>query len=213
MNQDFPQSSKAPVAATWICLVLAWVFFLLPIPLVSLVVGSVLNIVAFILAIVVMVRGSTGKGLFPLLCSILVSPAVYFLGLAILGAAIIGSQDKYTDYVQRAQANSTTSHTTPAIQISARELYRAYQSNQAAADAAYKGKQLEVTGTIGHIESNLMDAPVISLEGGNDDPLAVSARGLGKEAAAGLSKGDTVTLKCTGAGELLGEPILEDCRL
>jgi hypothetical protein len=79
---------SAPVTATWICLVVAWVLFLIPIPGVGLFVGWPLNLVAFILAIVVMARGFTGKGMIPLLASLVVSPIVYFIGIAVLAGAI-----------------------------------------------------------------------------------------------------------------------------
>ena len=78
---------SAPVKATWVCLIVAWVLFLIPIPGAGLFVGWPLNLVAFILAIVVMARGYTGKGLVPLLASLVVSPIVYFIGIAVLAAA------------------------------------------------------------------------------------------------------------------------------
>jgi len=42
-------------------------------------VGWPLNLVAFILSIVVMSKGNTKGGLIPLLCSLIVSPLIYFL--------------------------------------------------------------------------------------------------------------------------------------
>jgi hypothetical protein len=78
----------APIKATWVCLIVAWVLFLIPIPGAGLFVGWPLNLVAFILAIVVMARGFTGKGLIPLLASLVVSPIVYFIGIAVLAGAI-----------------------------------------------------------------------------------------------------------------------------
>lgn len=101
------ETKTAPVKATWITLVLAWVLFLIPIPGLGLFVGWTLNLVAFILAIVVMVRGRTAGGLIPLLGSVMVSPLVYFIGLAIFGVAVGGSS--YKDYVERAQAQAEAS--------------------------------------------------------------------------------------------------------
>src|SRR6218665_2251801 len=72
------EPKPAPIKATWITLVIAWVLFLLPIPGVGLFVGGTLNLVAFILAIVVMARGRTVGGLIPLLSSLILSPIIYF---------------------------------------------------------------------------------------------------------------------------------------
>lgn len=103
MHTDVQANKPAPVKATWICLAIAWLLFIIPIPGVGLFVGWPLNLVAFILAIVVMARGRTAGGLIPLLASIIVSPVVYFIGLAVFGAAL-GGTDAYQDYVERAAA-------------------------------------------------------------------------------------------------------------
>lgn len=102
-NREMNPPKSAPIMATWICLLIAWVLFLVPVPGAGLFVGWPLNLVAFILAIVVMTRGRTVAGLIPLISSLVVSPIVYFIGLAIF-TAVIGSSGNYADYVERAQA-------------------------------------------------------------------------------------------------------------
>lgn len=77
--------------AAWACLAIAWVCFLLPIPGIGLFIGWPLNLVAFILAIVAMSQRGTGAGLFPLLASLIASPIVYFVGLAVLAGMINAS--------------------------------------------------------------------------------------------------------------------------
>ena len=96
MHAEVQATKSAPVKATWICLAIAWLLFIVPIPGLGLFVGWPLNLVAFILAIVVMTRGKTAGGLIPLIASIVVSPIVYFIGLAVFGAAI-GGTDAYQD--------------------------------------------------------------------------------------------------------------------
>ncbi len=78
---------NAPVKAMFICLILAWICFLLPIVLLGLV-GWALNIAAFVLAIICMVKGKTGKVVIGLILSIAGSAIVYFIGLAIFAAVI-----------------------------------------------------------------------------------------------------------------------------
>lgn len=211
-----PATKPAPVKATWICLIIAWVLFLLPIPGVGMFVGWPLNLVAFILAIVVMTRGLTGKGLIPLIASLVVSPIIYFIGLAVLaGAAVSG--DAYKDYKARAEAANAakTEQAAPAadaIKITARELFKAYDANEVAADSKFKGKPIEITGVVESISSDIANEPVVQLSGGEMFQM-VHANGLDTATAAGLSKGQEITLACTGAGEVIGMPSLSDCSL
>ncbi|GHC25609.1 hypothetical protein GCM10010082_18200 [Kushneria pakistanensis] len=74
----------APVALAWIVLGLAWGAFLLPWAGSGLLIGWPLNLVAFCLAIVIMVRGRTVAGLLALAASVVISPLVYLLGLLLL---------------------------------------------------------------------------------------------------------------------------------
>jgi hypothetical protein len=78
---DMPRES-APIAAGWITLGVTWLLFLVPIPGLGLL-GWLGNLAAFILAIIVMARGETAHGVGQLVCSLVVSPIVYFIGLAL----------------------------------------------------------------------------------------------------------------------------------
>lgn len=80
--------ASAPTKAVWIILALAWICFLIPFPGLGMFLGWPLNLVAFILAIVVIARGRTGAGITQLICTLIVSPIVYFIGLAIFTAAM-----------------------------------------------------------------------------------------------------------------------------
>lgn len=70
--------------AAWICLAIAWITFLVPFPGIGLFIGWPLNLVAFILAIVAMGQAGTNAGLWQLLASLILSPFIYFIGLAVL---------------------------------------------------------------------------------------------------------------------------------
>lgn len=67
--------------AAWICLIIAWVAFIIPIPGIGFFLGWPLNLVAFILAIVAMAKRGAGAGIWPLLASLVVSPLVYWIAL------------------------------------------------------------------------------------------------------------------------------------
>ncbi len=80
---------KAPVKAGWICLFMAWVLFLIPVPGIG-VIGWALNVAAFIISIIVMVKGRVGAGVAQMVCVLVVSPLLYFVGLGILFRHLIG---------------------------------------------------------------------------------------------------------------------------
>ena len=98
------------------------------------------------------------------------------------------------------------------VAVTARELFSAYESNEVAADKQFKGKMLEVTGTISSIDSGFGDGAIVQLSTGNDFQ-SVSAQGDDSftDVAATLSKGQQVTMICKGDGEVIGSPMLGDC--
>jgi len=75
-------AGKAPVTAGWVLLAVTWLMFLIPFPGLGLL-GWVVNLAAFIVAIIVMAKGEMAHGVIQLVCSLVVSPVVYMIGLAI----------------------------------------------------------------------------------------------------------------------------------
>ena len=78
---------NAPVMAGWITLGITWLLFLIPFPGLGLL-GWVGNLVALVLSIVVLAKGETGHGVAQLVCSLLISPLVYFIGLVLFVGAL-----------------------------------------------------------------------------------------------------------------------------
>jgi len=139
-------------------------------------------------------------------------------------AAIFGSpKEKSAAAPQLAEAGSTASargepvviEAAPkpvAIEVSALQLYKAYDDNEVAADQRYKGKALAVTGTVLSIDKDAFDNIVVQLRGDNDF-MGVHA-GLDDEheaLAASLKKGTKVKWKCDGGGRILTSPVLRNC--
>lgn len=73
-----------PVKAGWSCLIAAWVLFLIPVPGLGMI-GWALNLAAFIISIIVMVKGRVGAGVAQMVCALALSPIIYVMGLGILG--------------------------------------------------------------------------------------------------------------------------------
>lgn len=100
------------------------------------------------------------------------------------------------------------------IAVTADELYRAYDANEAAADERFKGKPLLVEGVIASIDKDIFDST----------HLVLSARGalIGVNAALNrdetptarkLKKRQRVEVQCRGGGLTLNTPTLDNCAI
>ncbi|WP_180036070.1 MULTISPECIES: hypothetical protein [unclassified Acinetobacter] len=102
-----------------------------------------------------------------------------------------------------------------AIQVSASELFQNYEANEVAADRNFKGQIIEITGSVKAIDSGMGDGANVQFNVGDEYGLN-SVTASGDESfdnfAASLSKGQTVTLRCVGGGEVIGQPFLRDCQ-
>lgn len=87
-------AQKPPVRAGWICLAIAWALFLIPVPGIG-VIGWALNVAAFIISIINMVKGRVGAGVAQLVCVLVVSPLVFFAGLSILWSHMMIRTEHY----------------------------------------------------------------------------------------------------------------------
>ncbi len=102
-----------------------------------------------------------------------------------------------------AQEVSNSEPPTPpptAIEVTAQELYSAYEANQVAADAQYKDKTLKISGTVIEIGKDIFDTPYVMLQGGTtylESMMGVRCefnREYESELAQ-LAKGDTVIIQ------------------
>lgn len=72
---------------TWILLGITWILCLIPFPGFG-IIGLTVNVAAFIVAIIVIVKGEIIHGVIQLCSAILLTPIIYALGLAIFSTAI-----------------------------------------------------------------------------------------------------------------------------
>jgi len=100
----------------------------------------------------------------------------------------------------------------PAMKVTALKLFEEYQANEVSADQAYKGKLLEVTGKVDSITKDAFDNVIVRLQTSNEF-MAVATYPVDEEvnAAAGLAKGQAVTMQCEGEGMVMGSPVLREC--
>lgn len=84
------QQGNTAGRAAWVCLAIAWLTFLVPLPGIGLFIGWPLNLVAFILAIVAMAKLGATAGIWPLIASLIASPVLYLIGIAVF-AGVVGA--------------------------------------------------------------------------------------------------------------------------
>lgn len=100
----------------------------------------------------------------------------------------------------------------PTISVTAADLWRAYDANEAAAQQQYGSADLEVSGTVAGVNLDFADRPVILLATPNQFlPAQAQLADDSKNKASAVSKGQSIVLRCTGVTEVIGTPMLEEC--
>lgn len=133
------------------------------------------------------------------------------LATLIVIGAVFGGGDKATPAAGQTSA-AEDAPKVEAIKVTAGEISKAYEENEAAADSQYKDKLLQVSGKVSGITKDITDNTVVALAGSNQF-IPVQGTLISEEAAKALTlkKGDKVTLQCKGAGEVASFPMLQDC--
>jgi tRNA_anti-like len=107
----------------------------------------------------------------------------------------------------------TTASTAPAgDRISAVELWEQYSVNAAHADVRYKNKKVAVTGTVADVRRDYKGNLLLRLTTG--DALETVRATVAYHDDSGWSiptRGQIVSLRCTGGGVQIGSPLLESC--
>jgi hypothetical protein len=111
-----------------------------------------------------------------------------------------------------AQAKEQPALAVAPIEITARELERAYDANEVAADNAYKGRVLAVSGNVSSIDKGIFDEVIVRLAAGSPyDSVLATMNASEAGTAAALRKGAHVTVRCVGKGMTIGSPVLGGC--
>lgn len=100
-----------------------------------------------------------------------------------------------------------------AIKVTASQLYSDYEANEVAADAKYKNKKIEVSGTISNIGKDILDTPYVALVVSPNNPVFSVQCMFDKSAQsqlATLTKDSKITLVGTVSGKM-ANIIVKDC--
>ncbi len=102
------------------------------------------------------------------------------------------------------------------VEVTADELLAAYKENELAGDQKYKGKTLVVTGVLDSIQSGIGDAPFLLLKAGDEYEFNMPQAHFDKsetESLVALKKGESITVQCVSSGEVMGSPMLNECKV
>lgn len=106
-----------------------------------------------------------------------------------------------------------TKSTEKPVEVSATNLFDAYQGNGVKADSLYKGKTLLVSGTISGIDVKFGTMYVRLSTSNQFMPVDCAMKESEKEKVEKLEVGSTVTIKGIGDGETIGRPSVDDCEI
>lgn len=126
----------------------------------------------------------------------------------------------YSDYQDRVQSYSEPANEPESenidLETKASTMINTYKDNEVRADAIYKGKKLKVAGIVHSISSDVTDKAVVHLAPKGDEYAFTSVHASGDNnfhnQAINLSKGTMITIICIGDGEVMGSPLLKNCR-
>ncbi len=99
------------------------------------------------------------------------------------------------------------------MEVSASDLYSAYEANEVSADQQYKGKRLLITGVVGSIGKDILDAPYVSLKIDYLQSVNCYFDDKNNKVLSQLSKGQKVQIIGTCAGLTLTDVVVKDCEL
>ena len=112
--------------------------------------------------------------------------------------------------------NSNKKQMEPELNISASELINAYKENEVKADKMYKGKIVEVNGIVDGIDSGIDDKAIVTLSDGDEFSIYTVSCYIDDEnqdKACELKKGENVMIVGKADGEIIGEPVIKDCKI
>lgn len=101
------------------------------------------------------------------------------------------------------------------IFTTATELEQEYDKNEVRADKKFKGKNLIVSGVVESIQSDMLDNPFVVFKSKKNLGLKATEAKFDKSAydqVIELNKKDKIELVCVGEGEVMGSPMLKDCK-
>jgi len=124
----------------------------------------------------------------------------------------LSTKEGYIDYIKQVDPKSPYIPKVD-IEITASELYRAYEANEVSADEQYKGKRMAITGVVGNIGKDILDNPYLSLKVDYFQSVNCYFSDKNNKIISQISKGQKVTIIGECAGLTLTDVVVQDCEL
>lgn len=100
------------------------------------------------------------------------------------------------------------------VRATSAQIAQAYENNEVSAKMQYGGKTLLVTGIVTGITLDIMDNPVIQMEGVNQFlPVQAAFDKSYSGRLSQISKGQQITVTCREITEVISAPLLDECSL
>ncbi len=187
-----PAAKRPPVVAMWICLVLAWIALVAPVPF-TVVAGLPLTIIALVLAVMCLRRGRKLQGILGCIGSTVVSAIAYAIGLLLL-TVIVGGELR-EDYLRRAaEAEAVVDAAVSPPVVAAATITADYAADHKAAEKKYDGV-FDITGTVTGIGKDAAGFPTVSLAGATDAKVVCAFTRDRNTDLSGIGVGDELTVR------------------
>lgn len=143
-------------------------------------------------------------------------PALTGFGVFIILIILIGSGGKSK---QANTNNSTRQNQEPvveAIVVSSEALRKAYKANEVSGDNQYKGKLVEISGTVNTIGKDVLDEAYVTFETSEQyafDKVQCMFKEDQQSLLADLKKGQSIKVQGTVSGVSIGSVIVRNCKI
>lgn len=140
----------------------------------------------------------------------------FWVGTVVVLFIVIGASGGGSSSSPSASAgNSSNSQPVEAMKVTSAEIVADYKENGVAADAKYKDKLVEISGTVETIDKDILDTPYIALESYQyaivDKVQCMFSRSNESELAT-VAKGQKITLRGKVEGKL-GNILVRGCEI
>jgi hypothetical protein len=143
-------------------------------------------------------------------------------GLFIVALFAVATMNQRLPFGLGRRANATPESWSPFVvgvrdparaTMTAAELWALYNDDAAAADTRFKGKSLAVTGTVVDVRRDFRGDVMLRLSTGETLETVRATLAIHDDSGRTIpSRGQVVSLRCTGRGKLIGSPVIEACR-
>ncbi|UNU43589.1 hypothetical protein EAO27_13325 [Sphingopyxis sp. YF1] len=114
---------------------------------------------------------------------------------------------------EQAGARDAVAASNPAVKVTVDQLVAAFEANEVGAMQDYGGVPVQLTGTVRRVVLDFADDPAVLFETGQTRPVQALFDKRAGASTGSLKKGQQATVVCNEVREIMGLPILEDCRM